>query len=408
MTRSKFLSRPVVLLESSNIASSTGNGIVMVTIPWLVLSNTGLASAAGIVAALSALPALLVTPLVGYAVDRFGRQPVSVIADLVSALCVIAFPIFAFFTDLSFSLILALAVFGAMIDPAGYTARKSIIPDVATATTVDRDSLNGLHEGLFSLGWTIGPLIGALSIAAFGPINSFWIPGVLFVLAAICILALRVGDAGQDARGEKTQAPQSFWRDASEGFKVLWRDRYLRTITIAMIFLAGVYLPTESLVLPVYFEATNSALGLGIVISAMAGGGVIGAFSYGFLKKRLGYAAIARIVLVATIIALIPMSLLPPLPILAGFGFLLGLAWGPMNPLINSLVQTRVAPDVQGRVFAIQLSLFYAFPPIAMLVTGFAIDGVGVRVVYPILAVLVAVGSILTLSTRAMRTLDRA
>jgi len=79
-----------------------------------------------------------------------------------------------------------------------------------------------------------------------------------------------------------------------------------------------------------------------------------------------------------------------------------------MNPLINSLVQTRVAPDVQGRVFAIQLSLFYAFPPIAMLVTGFAIDGVGVRVVYPILAVLVAVGSILTLSTRAMRTLDRA
>jgi MFS family permease len=102
------------------------------------------------------------------------------------------------------------------------------------------------------------------------------------------------------------------------------------------------------------------------------------------------------------------MSLLPPLPILAGFGFLLGLAWGPMNPLINSLVQTRVAPDVQGRVFAIQLSLFYAFPPIAMLVTGFAIDGVGVRVVYPILAVLVAVGSILTLSTRAMRTLDRA
>jgi MFS family permease len=404
----KYLSRPIVLLQGSNIASSTGNGIVMVTIPWLVLNNTGLASAAGIVAALSALPALIVTPLVGYAVDRFGRRLVSIIADLASAVSVIAFPILAFFTDLSFALILALAVLGAAIDPAGYTARKSIIPDAATASGVDRDALNGLHEGLFALGWTIGPLVGALSIAAFGPINSFWIPGALFIFAGLCILALRVGDAGQDARAESSAVQQSFWREATQGFAVLWRDPYLRTITIAMIFLAGVYLPTESLVLPFYFEATDNALGLGIVISAMAAGGVLGAFSFGFLSKRLTYKTIARLVLIGTIVALIPMSLLPPLPVIAGFGFLLGLAWGPMNPLINSLVQTRVQPDVQGRVFAVQLSLFYAFPPIAMLITGFAIDGAGVEVVYPILAVLVTVGSILTLSTRAMRTLDQA
>ena len=408
MTAKKYFSRPVVLLQGSNVASSTGNGIVMVTIPWLVLNNTGLASAAGIVAALSALPALIVTPLVGYAVDRFGRRLISIIADLASAVSVIAFPILAFFTDLSFALILALAVLGAAIDPAGYTARKSIIPDAATASGVDRNALNGLHEGLFALGWTIGPLVGAISIAAFGPINSFWIPGALFIFAGLCILALRVGDAGQDARAESDAVEQSFWREATQGFAVLWRDPYLRTITIAMIFLAGVYLPTESLVLPFYFEATDNALGLGIVISAMAAGGVLGAFSFGFLSKRLTYKAIARLVLIGTIVALIPMSLLPPLPVIAGFGFLLGLAWGPMNPLINSLVQTRVQPDVQGRVFAVQLSLFYAFPPIAMLITGFAIDGAGVEVVYPILAGLVTVGSILTLSTRAMRTLDKA
>lgn len=408
MTAKKYFSRPVVLLQGSNVASSTGNGIVMVTIPWLVLNNTGLASAAGIVAALSALPALIVTPLVGYAVDRFGRRLISIIADLASAVSVIAFPILAFFTDLSFALILALAVLGAAIDPAGYTARKSIIPDAATASGVDRNALNGLHEGLFALGWTIGPLVGAISIAAFGPINSFWIPGALFIFAGLCILALRVGDAGQDARAESSAVQQSFWREATQGFAVLWRDPYLRTITIAMIFLAGVYLPTESLVLPFYFEATDNALGLGIVISAMAAGGVLGAFSFGFLSKRLTNKAIARLVLIGTIVALIPMSLLPPLPVIAGFGFLLGLAWGPMNPLINSLVQTRVQPDVQGRVFAVQLSLFYAFPPIAMLITGFAIDGAGVEVVYPILAGLVTVGSILTLSTRAMRTLDKA
>ena len=145
----------------------------MVTIPWLVLNNTGLASAAGIVAALSALPALFVTPLVGYAVDRFGRRQLSIITDLASAISVVAFPVLALFTDLTFSLILALAVLGAVIDPAGYTARKSIIPDVAAAAKINRDELNGVYEGLFALGFTLGPLIGALSIAAFGTLNSF-------------------------------------------------------------------------------------------------------------------------------------------------------------------------------------------------------------------------------------------
>jgi hypothetical protein len=35
---------PVVLLEIANVASGTGNGIVMVVLPWLVLELTGAAS----------------------------------------------------------------------------------------------------------------------------------------------------------------------------------------------------------------------------------------------------------------------------------------------------------------------------------------------------------------------------
>lgn len=404
----KYFARPVVLLQTANVASATGNGIVMVTIPWLVLNTTGQAAAAGVVAALSAFPALLVTPLVGYAVDRFGRRRLSVITDIASALSVFAFPILALFTNMTFALILVLAVIGATIDPAGYTARKSMIPDVSASAKLDRDSLNGIHEGLFALGWTFGPLIGALSIAAFGAIGSFWIPGVLFLVASIAVLSLRIGDAGQDARALADSEPIGFLRESIQGFKVLYQDKYLRTITIALIFLAGVYLPTEGLVLPTYFEANDNSLGLGIVISGMAGGSVVGSFAYGWLTRRFTYTTIVRFVLIGTVVAIIPMSLLPPLPILFGFGIILGLSWGPMNPLINSIVQSRVAPDFQGRVFAIQLSLFYAFPPIAMLVTGFAIDGYGVEIVYPALAALVAVGSIITLSTHAVRTLDQA
>ena len=38
------------------------------------------------------------------------------------------------------------------------------------------------------------------------------------------------------------------------GFVTLWQDKLLRTITIAILVIAAVYLPTEPVVLPTYFE----------------------------------------------------------------------------------------------------------------------------------------------------------
>jgi hypothetical protein len=38
--------------------------------------------------------------------------------------------------------------------------------------------------------------------------------------------------------------------------------------------------------------------------------------------------------------------------------------------MMSTLVQTRTQPDEQGRVYAVQMSLFYAAQPIAMLIIG--------------------------------------
>ena len=56
---------PVLFLEAANLASGLGNAVVMLAFPWLVLQETGSAAAAGAVAAISALPALLAAPLTG-------------------------------------------------------------------------------------------------------------------------------------------------------------------------------------------------------------------------------------------------------------------------------------------------------------------------------------------------------
>ena len=127
----------------------------MITIPWLVLERTDSPAFAGLVLALSALPALLASPLSGWMVDHLGRRAVSIGADLLSAVSVIAFPLFAIFFGLTDIVILVLAVVGAIFDPAGYTARRTLLTDTAQASGMNQNRLNGIHEGIFGVSWIL-------------------------------------------------------------------------------------------------------------------------------------------------------------------------------------------------------------------------------------------------------------
>lgn len=396
---------PLVLLEGANLASGLGNGLVMVVIPWLVLEQSDSAAAAGLVAALSTFFAIFVIPLVGVAVDRFGRRLVSVVADVSSAVSVLAFPLMAATDTLSLPLITLVAVVGALIDPAGYTARKALIEDTAHAARMRVESLNGIHEAIFALGWTAGPALGAVLIATVGTTNAFWVAAVLFLAAAVCVSVMKISSKATLEAGEE---PLGGWHGLLLGVTTVWSDRVLRTITIAVMVLAGVYLPTESVLLPVHFESLNTPQSLGLVISALAGGSVVGSLLYGPLSARLERSTIARIALIGTAIGIVPMALLPSLPLMVTFAFILGLSWGPMQPLLNTLVQVRVPNDVQGRVFAVQLSAFYVFPPIAMLLVGVGTDRLGVEPVYLALATLLVVTSLITVFLRVMPQLNES
>ena len=98
----------------------------------------------------------------------FGRRRVSMASDAFSAVSVSLFPLAERAGVLTLGMILALAVLGATFDPAGYTARKSLIPDVAHAGRFYIDRINGVHEGVFAAGWVIGPALAALGISTIG------------------------------------------------------------------------------------------------------------------------------------------------------------------------------------------------------------------------------------------------
>ena len=376
----------------------------MITIPWLILERTDSPAFAGLVAAISALPGIFISPIGGWMVDKLGRRAVSIGADVLSALSVAAFPIAAITFGLSNSTILAIAVVGAIFDPAGYTARKTLLVDVAKASDIDLDQLNGIHEGFMGMSWIFGPAFGAALIASVGSVNSFWVPAGLFLIAALSIAFLRVGNMGKDSKelankmGEKTDAR------VRAGLQTLWNDKLLRTLSIAVLVLAGVYLPTEAVILPTYFESIQNPTGLGLVISSLAAGSAVGAFGYGWISARIERKNLVRLILLGSALSMIPMAFLPPLPLLMAAGFFLGLAWGPFNPLISSLVQQRVPAHLHGRVFGVQTAVFYAAPPIGMLLSGLSVENYGVNFTYVVIAGILSVTSILALLTKSLRS----
>lgn len=385
--------RPVLLLETANLVSGTGNAMVMLLIPWLVLSNGGSPVTAGVVGAIAATPGILAAPIVGMLVDRFGRRVVSVTSDVLSAGAVALFPILGARAGLTIPMITALAVLGAVFDPAGYTARKALLPDVAGAARMPVTSLNGIHESVFAAGFALGPALAAVLIGQVGALTAMWAAAAMFVVAAALVAAIRVVEAGAQARAAAQAAGEptgSWWREALLGVRILVRDRALLVLTGIVALLTLIYMPSEGVLLPTHFESQGDPTSLGIVVSAMAAGAIIGSALFGWLAARFSFYRIIVTSLTLCTLALFPMAMLPATPLLAAAGFVLGFGWGPMEPLFTSLVQQRVPPDAQGRVLGAQLSVYYAAPPIGLLLGGIAAGRLGVPATY--LAVAAGIG----------------
>jgi MFS family permease len=396
--------RDLVLLETANVLGGVCNAVVMVVIPWLILERTGSPGAAGLAAALSAIPGIVISPVVGVLVDRIGRKAVSVVSDLLSGLSVVLFPVLDSFGVLGYGMILTLTVLGAAIDPAGYTARKALIPNVAASSGVARDQLNGLHEGLFAGGWVVGPMVGALGIATVGSVATMWFAFAAFVLAAASVLAMRVPNRAELSGDALVEA--SPWHAARAGMGALLRDKPLWTLTLAVTAIWLIYAPTESVLLPVHFEAADQPQAFGVVLSAMSVGAMVGAFGYGWIARRTTRHGLVRASVLLAALTYVPIALLPAPAVMVVPALLLGLAWGPMEPLLNTLVQDRFPEHQHGRVYGVQLGLFYAAPPLGQLLAGVGVEWLGVDTVFLVVAGLLVAVAVVISALPVLRGLD--
>lgn len=215
---------------SSYVLSLLGNSIAAIALPLIVLQTTGSALGAGVVAAATAIPAVVAGLAMGVVIDRINRRTSSVITDLISAASIAALPIVDLITGLSLGWFVLFGIIGSLGDVPGMTARETLLPAVVRHSGVSAERLIGLREALGAVALLIGPAIAGVLITALDGSTVLWITaGTSFAAALITLLIPhRVGSIAV----EPLDAPKvSSWGQLREGWRALTSNRFLLAVT---------------------------------------------------------------------------------------------------------------------------------------------------------------------------------
>ncbi len=398
---------PLFVILFAALMAGAGNGISIVAFPWLVLQRNGSALDASIVAMAGTIPLLVATLIAGAAVDYLGRKRVSMISDALSALSVAAVPVLALTFGVhvvNVAVLACLAALGAFFDPAGMTARETMLPEAATRAGWTLDHANSVYEAVFNLSYIVGPGIGGLLIATLGGVNTMWVTASAFGLSIAVIALLRLEGAGTP---DANALPDGVWAGIVEGLHFVWNNKVLRALAIVDLAATGLYMPMESVLFPKYFTDRNEPAQLGWVLMALSVGGLVGALGYALLSKYSRRRTIMLIAVLTLGVAMTIIAFLPPLPVILVLCAVVGLVYGPIAPIYNYVMQTRAPHHLRGRVVGVMGSLAYAAGPLGLVVAGPLADAAGLHATFLALSLPMLLLGVVALFLPALRDLDR-
>lgn len=398
---------PAFLILFAALMAGAGNGISMIAFPWLVLQRNGSAVEASVVAMAGTLPLLVSTVIAGAAVDYIGRRRVSMISDLLSALSVAAVPVVAliFGADaVNVAVLAGLAALGAAFDPAGMTARETMLPEAATRAGWTLDHANSVYEAVFNLAYIVGPGIGGMLIATLGGVETMWVTAAAFGFSIAAISVLKLEGVGKP---DRSALPDRVWAGVVEGLKFVWNLKVLRTLAIIDLTVTGLYMPMEAVLFPKYFTDRDEPAQLGWVLMALSIGGLIGALSYAVLVRYVKRRVTMLIAVITLGVAMTIIAFLPPLPVILSLSAVVGFVYGPIQPIYNYVMQTNAPAHLRGRVVGVMGSLAYAAGPLGLVIAGPLADTAGLQTTFLALSLPMLLLGLVAIGLPSLRDLDR-
>ncbi len=125
------------------VASRIGNVVTTVSVPFAVLARGGSATDVGITAFMATVPIVLGGPFGGALVERIGFVRSSIASDVVSGVTLLAMPVLAWTVGLPFWALLALVFVSGLLDMPGESARRVLLPGLATEAGVHSSGQSG-------------------------------------------------------------------------------------------------------------------------------------------------------------------------------------------------------------------------------------------------------------------------
>ncbi|MBI5353302.1 MAG: MFS transporter [Chloroflexi bacterium] len=311
-------------------------------------------------------PQILLSPLAGVLADRWDRRTAMIVSDFGAGLAVLVTAILYINNLLAPWMVIPInfwmSSFTALMWPA-YTASITLL--------VPKEQY-GRANGFVQLGEALtqiaGPALAGVFYVTIHLGNMALIDFATYLFAVtLMILFVRIPRPQQTEDG--VQAKGSMWKEMRFGWDYIIARKGLLSLLmffLAVNFLAGIMGPLFTpLILDNWKANVLGYLSTIMGVGMLAGTLVMSAWGGG---KRKIFTLLGAGIVGSLFLMMIGIRISIPLIAVCGFGFMFAMPL--MNASSQAIWQSKVAPDVQGRVFAVRRTIAWSTGLIAPLLAA--------------------------------------
>jgi len=358
-----------LLLWSGQLTSLLGSSVAQFVIIWWITVETkssfylALASFSGLV------PMVLLSPFAGVFVDRWSRRLLIGVVDFLQALATVVLIFLFWLGNIALWQVFLILVLRGIFQAFHSPAASAIVPLMVPKSKLSRmNGLNFLLSGAVNL---TGPVIAAVLLGFWKIYEILWIDALTFMVAIVPLLMIKIPSIR--LRGDES----SFKEDFREGLTFIKNARGLLPLLMVATALNFLLTPLSTL-LPYYVkfdhfgEATDLAFVLAFFEGGMLAGGLFMSVVKGFKRKTAVITgAIYLLFFGYAFIALTPTGLFWFMALSGLFAAF----WVPIaNVTIQTIFQTVVPLEMQGRVNSVMMALSIAAQPLGMILSGIIVE----------------------------------
>lgn len=315
--------------------------------------------------ALEFAPTFLIGLVGGVLLDRLHLRPVMIATDLLRACAFfyLAAEVGSYGMGVVFAMAFVLGSMTTLFDGALYSMIPAIVPKHRLSDA------NSLVTASIQANFALGPLVAGLFAIWFaGPEMGLFINGLTFVASAISLTWVGRVPHHRSEDEEKL----GFFTEAANGIKYVFSEPRLRVTTIAAAipnFVIG-FVEATILVLAEVVLLTTTDLEIGVLISAMGVGGVVGALLAPWVTRRLGLgrAMVFGMALTGILMSALMFTTYGPAAIALQAGWMIGVSV--INVPLATIRQHYANESMLGRVITASRAIGWATLPIGAVLGG--------------------------------------